>query len=640
MAITFEMRGRDGPAGLGPASQALLDRARAFRSARRHSLLVRALRIGLPVLTLGASAAYLLALNSAWKIGPGRLSLGQVELTADDLTMKNPSYFGVTKDGGRYQVRAKRAVVEFNRQQAPIKLIDVDGDLVRSNNVTTKLKAKHGLLDNANSQLELYDGIEIDTSNGMAARLSRATITMKEHRVVSKEPVTASTPTGNVRSAGMSLKTDTQEASFQGNVIVRLVGSGGQGVGGFGRDARQPIEVNADRLDVNDASKTARFTGGVTATQGDSTLKSPELNVTYEGKAASAQLSGQPKSDEQTSRLSRLVAGKGAVITASGDRRVTSDEVDFDAKADTALFTGSVVVNQGRNVLNGRRMFVDRKAGKSRLDAPGDGAQPPGRITATFYQTETKAAQAKPKTAATEAVTAVQEQLFGSFKTDPNAPIDIEADSLDVNDPVRQAIFHTNVRAQQGEFVLRTVELVAFYSGQSGLGLGTGQQGDKAGDKAPAQLVRIEAKQKVLITSKDGQTATGDWANFDVKANTVLMGGRVVVTRGKDVAEGPRLKIDLTTGMYRFEVENEAPGAAAAVVSAPPPPADAAKASADTDPTKRACPAGKQCLLFYPKDTKDRAKEVGKKVLPNLPAKIGEGWQSNTSAGDPSRRGD
>jgi len=637
MAISFEMRGRDGPAGLGPASQVLLDRARAFRSARRHSLLVRALRIGLPVVTLGAGAAYLLALNSAWKIGPGRLNLGQVELTADDLTMKNPSYFGVTKDGGRYQVRAKRAVVEFNRQQAPIKLIDVDGDLLRSNNVTTKLKAKHGLLDNANSQLELYDGIEIDTSNGMAARLSRATITMKEHRVVSKEPVTASTATGNVRSAGLNLKTDTQEASFLGNVVVRMVGSNGQGVGGFGRDARQPIEVNADRLDVNDASKIARFTGSVTATQGDSTLKSPELTVTYEGKAASEQLSAQPKSDDATSRLSRLVASKGAVITAAADRRVTSEQVDFDAKADTALFTGSVVVTQGRNVLNGRRMFVDRKAGKSRLDAPGEGGQAPGRITATFYQSETKTAQAKPKAGGGEAAAAVQEQLFGSFKTDPNAPIDIEADSLDVNDPVRQAIFHTNVRAQQGEFVMRTVELVAFYSGQSGLGLGTGG----TADKTPAQLVRVEAKQKVLITSKDGQTATGDWATFDVKANTVLMGGRVVVTRGKDVAEGPRLKIDLTTGMYRFEVDNEAAGGAAAAASAPPPPAEATnKASTETDPSKRTCPAGKQCLLFYPKDTQDRAKEVGKKVLPNLPGKIGEGWQSNTSAGEASRRGE
>jgi hypothetical protein len=144
----------------------------------------------------------------------------------------------------------------------------------------------------------------------------------------------------------------------------------------------------------------------------------------------------------------------------------------------------------------------------------------------------------------------------------------------------------------------------------------------------------------VLITSKDGQTATGDWATFDVKANTVLMGGRVVVTRGKDVAEGPRLKIDLTTGMYRFEAENDVPGAAAAVVSAPPPPSDAAKAGADSDPSKRTCPAGKQCLLFYPKEAKDRAKEVGKKVLPNLPGKIGEGWQSNTNASEPSRRGE
>ena len=635
MAITFEMRGRDGPAGSAPASQALLDRARAFRSARRHSLLVRALRVALPVCTLGSAAAYLLMLNTAWKIGPGRLNVGQVELTADDLTMKNPSYFGVTKDGGRYQVRAKRAVVEFSRQQAPIKLIDVDGDLVRSNNVTTKLKAKHGLLDNANSILELYDGIDIDTSNGMTAKLSRATITMKEHRIVSKEPVTASAATGSVRSASMSLKTDTQEAKFQGNVVVRLVQSGSQTVAGFGRDGRQPIEVNADQLDVNDAAKTALFTGSVTATQGDSTLKSPELLVTYEGKGAGAQLGGEAKSDEQASRLSRLLARDGAVITSGGDRRVASREVEFDAKADTALFTGSVVVNQGRNVLNGRRLFVDRKAGKSRLESPAQGGQPAGRITASFYQSETKGAQAKSKAQGPEAAAAVQEQLFGSFKTDPNAPIDVEADSLDVIDPLHQAIFHTNVRAQQGDFVVRTVELVAFYSGQSGLGSGAAT----ASDKTPAQLQRIEAKQKVLITSKDGQTATGDWAIFDVKANTVLLGGRVVVTRGKDVAEGPRLKIDLTTGMYRFELENEAPVAAAPAVSAAPAATDGGKTAADGDPSKRSCPAGKQCLLFYPNDAKDRVKDVGKKVLSD-PSKIGDGWRSNTGASDPARRGE
>ena len=647
MAITFEMRGRDGPAGNWPASPGLSNRARAFRSARRHSLLVRALRVALPVCTLGAAAGYLLMLNTAWKFGPGRLNVGQVELTADDLTMKNPSYFGVTKDGGRYQVRAKRAVVEFSRQQEPIKLIDVDGDLIRTNNVTTKLKAKHGLLDNANSKLELYDGIEIDGSDGMTARLSRATITMKEHRIVSKEPVTANTGTGSVRAASMNLKTDTQQARFQGNVIVRLVQTAAATGGGFGRDGRQPIEVNADQLDVNDAAKIALFTGSVTATQGESTLKSPELTVTYEGKGAGAQLGGAAKDEQAASRLSRLLARNGTVITSSGDRRIASEQVDFDAKADTALFTGDVVVNQGRNVLNGRRLFVDRKAGKSHLEAPAEAGQPAGRITATFYQSEAKTAQGKPKAAGADAATAVQEQLFGSFKTDPNAPIDIEADSLDVIDPLRQAIFHTNVRAQQGDVVVRTVELIAFYSGQSGLSVGA------TSDKTPAQLQRIEAKQKVLITSKDGQTATGDWAIFDVKANTVLLGGRVVVTRGKDVAEGPRLKIDLTTGMYRFEVENEPTSAAAPAVSSAPPATEPSKAAADTDPSKRSCPAGKQCLLFYPNDSKDRAKEAGKKILSDPaskeagkkilsdPARSIDGWRSSTSGGgEPARRGD
>ena len=133
-------------------------------------------------------------------MGPGRLKIGEMEVTADDLTMKNATYFGLTKDGGRYEVRAKKAIVEFNKE-APIKLIDIDGDLLQANDVTTKLKAKHGLLDNAKSELELYDGIEIDASNGMKARMSRAMVYSKEHRIVSKHPVDLTMPTGRVQGA-------------------------------------------------------------------------------------------------------------------------------------------------------------------------------------------------------------------------------------------------------------------------------------------------------------------------------------------------------------------------------------------------------------------------------------------------------
>ena len=176
----------------------------------------------------------------SWQLGPGRLKVGEIQLTADDLTMKNPKYFGLTKEGGRYEVRAKKAIVEFAKD-APIKLIDIDGDLVQANDVTTKLKAKHGLLDNAKSELELYDGIEIDASNGMKARMSRATVYNKEHRVVSKQPVDLTMPAGRVQGAAMTMRTDTREATFIGDVKTHLVPTSqpGQTV----RQQRRPSEA-------------------------------------------------------------------------------------------------------------------------------------------------------------------------------------------------------------------------------------------------------------------------------------------------------------------------------------------------------------------------------------------------------------
>ena len=51
---------------------------------------------------------------------------------------------------------------------------------------------------------------------------------------------------------------------------------------------------------------------------------------------------------------------------------------------------------------------------------------------------------------------AVQGGVLGTFKTDPNAPMDIEADTLDVYDADKQAVFRSNVKAQQGDFVVRT----------------------------------------------------------------------------------------------------------------------------------------------------------------------------------------
>jgi LPS export ABC transporter protein LptC len=613
-------------------------RLRAFSRARRHSFFVKILRFTLPVGAACIVGFYGLTLGASWQLGAGRLKVGEVQLTAEDLTMKNPSYFGLTKEGGRYEVRAKKAILEFAKD-APIRLIDIDGDLLQANDVATRLKAKHGLLDNAKGELELYDGIEIDATNGMKARMTRAMVYNKEHRVVSRQPVDLSMSSGRVQGSSMTMRTDTREATFVGEVKAHLVFAGQAGAvapatPAFGRDSRQPVDLTADQLYVNDTSKTALFMGQVVAVQGETTLKAPELHITYEGKAAVEQLTGAATAPGDGSRLSRLVAKTGTVITIGADRRVASDEVEFDVKADTALFLGNVLVNQQKNVLQGKRLFIDRKAGTSRLEAPAEGGQPAGRIAATFYQNNPAKPGPQPKKAAGDRVAAaMQEGVVGSFKMDPNAPMDIEADTLSVYETEKRAVFHGDVKTRQGDFFMRTGEMVAHYSGQAGLGL----SGGDSSDKAPSQLTRVEAKQKVIITSKDDQTAVGDWAIFDTKANTVIVGGDVTITRGKDVAQGPRLKIDLNTGMYRFEVEQE-PSVAQAGPAVSASPALTPPAAVPANPAERACAPGRQCLLVYPKEAHDKAKAIVEKVLPGA-AKDGGGWQPSTSA-SPAQRGD
>lgn len=619
MAMTIARRDGHGPGHRLQASVSRIgERARAFAAAQRHSRLVRLLRVVLPLVAGGVLAAYVLVVAASWVQSYGRIKVGSVVITADDLTMKDPSFFDVNSDGS-YEVRAKRAVVAFD-QKAPVKLIDVSGDLLQNNGVATKLKSKHGLFDRGKGELELFDGIEIDGSNGFAARLSRATIYSREGKVVSLHPVTAATPTGSVQASALTMNTKTKLAQFRGAVAVRMLPSA-QTIG-IGSDARQPADVYSEELDVDDAKKTAQFRVNVVAKQGDTMLQTPDLMIKFEGKAATALAStAEPAAGQDGARVTFLWARSGVEVTAGSDRRITSELAEFDVAADTALFVGQVVATQEKNILKGERLFVERKTGRTRLETPGDG----GRIAATLYQGGTPAPVQRQKSR--PGLEAVQQTMLGSFKSDPNAPMHVEANSLELQETGNKAVFTGNVIAKQGDLRLQTSELTAFYSGQPGLGLA--RAGDDPGAKAKGQgqgqVVRLQARHKVIITSKDQQSATSEWADFDVKANTAVLGGGVTVSKRtddpqkSDVTRGDRLKINLTTGVYHIESD------AQAIVEPPKAPAISSSPAATSTPSPEerveGCPPGKTCALFYPKQVRDKALEELKKRVPgaNVP---------------------
>jgi lipopolysaccharide export system protein LptA len=154
---------------------------------------------------------------------------------------------------------------------------------------------------------------------------------------------------------------------------------------------------------------------------------------------------------------------------------------------------------------------------------------------------------------------------FGGLSESSNEPINIESDILVVHDAEKYATFKGNVKAVQGTTTLRAKELDVHYVGGDKL---TGQAtkptpvaekaaapGAKnaAGDTAQTQINKIEARGNVVITSKDDQTTTSDWALYDVPSQMVTVGGNVVLTQGQNVLKGDRLIIDLKTGESRFE---------------------------------------------------------------------------------------
>jgi lipopolysaccharide export system protein LptA len=137
-------------------------------------------------------------------------------------------------------------------------------------------------------------------------------------------------------------------------------------------------------------------------------------------------------------------------------------------------------------------------------------------------------------------------EAFKGLGSNGKDPIQIEADSLDVMDRDRNAVFTGNVNVRQRDTVLKTQRLKVFYEGKAADGVAQPAAGNNQ------QIRRFEAEGRILINQKD-QTVTGDQGWFDMRSQTAQITGQVVLTQGKNVARGDKLSVDLKTGRYKLE---------------------------------------------------------------------------------------
>ena len=167
------------------------------------------------------------------------------------------------------------------------------------------------------------------------------------------------------------------------------------------------------------------------------------------------------------------------------------------------------------------------------------------------------------------------------FSPNSDQPIRITSTSLEVHDKDHFATFSGNVHVVQGESTLRCKILVVFYEDNSPAGAAPKGGQPKAGQSTSNQSIkRLECKGNVVVTQKDqatqkDQTATGDNGVFEMKTNTAVLTGNVVVTQGDNVIRGDKLFIDMATGVSRVESNKGRVDALFKPNSPPGPPANA-----------------------------------------------------------------
>ena len=113
---------------------------------------------------------------------------------------------------------------------------------------------------------------------------------------------------------------------------------------------------------------------------------------------------------------------------------------------------------------------------------------------------------------------------------DSNAPVDVVADRIEVQDRADRAIFAGNVHVTQGNLTLDTARLTVAYASSGGI-----------------QIQRLDASGGVAVKSPS-ETANGDFGVYDLERKLITLVGNVQLNRGESRIIGSRLVIDLNSG--------------------------------------------------------------------------------------------
>lgn len=155
--------------------------------------------------------------------------------------------------------------------------------------------------------------------------------------------------------------------------VAQAAGKGRSGGILPGATAKDPLNIDAGKLDYFDQDQKLVYSGSVIVTNGPSTLKAARLIISLEGKGAAA-------AGASNDRVKHIEAD-GPVTLVSKDQVGTGDHGTYDKADNKVYLTGNVTLTQGESIVKGDRLVYDVTSGVATVQG---GAEQGGRVRSTF----------------------------------------------------------------------------------------------------------------------------------------------------------------------------------------------------------------------------------------------------------------
>lgn len=200
------------------------DADRAFRAARRHSRLVRILRIAVPVVVvMGLTIVTLITyFNPLRMLAKLPINIDNLVVSGTKVTMEQPRLSGFTSDARAYELTADTAAQDMTKPDI-VELRNIRAKVEMQDKTSVEMTAVSGIYDAKGETLKLDREILLRSSTGYQGRLSEALIDIRKGNVVSEHPVEVKLLQGTLNANRLDIFNSGDVVRFHGGVVMDMM---------------------------------------------------------------------------------------------------------------------------------------------------------------------------------------------------------------------------------------------------------------------------------------------------------------------------------------------------------------------------------------------------------------------------------